>query len=93
MVLYSKRVYGSQFSGEKIYLKIQYFVTNMLNKNEVFFLGDTLYLLGFFDGSTKTKDVELSPKNHLYFILLDSRPGTISNFLEIHFSPGLKMTM
>ena len=40
MVLYSKFAYGSQFSGEKNYLEIRYWVADILSKNPVsFFLG------------------------------------------------------
>ena len=40
MVLYSKLMYGSQFSGEKKRLKIRYLVAEILGKNEVLsFLG------------------------------------------------------
>ena len=34
-VLYSKFAYGSQFSGEKNYLKIRYLVAEILDKNPV----------------------------------------------------------
>ena len=45
MVLYSKFAYGSQFSGEKNYLKILQLVYEILGKNPVsFFLGRPVYV-------------------------------------------------
>ena len=45
MVLYSRFLYGSQFSGEKNDLKIRYLVTEILSKHGVlFFLGHPVML-------------------------------------------------
>ena len=44
MALYSKFAYGSQFSGEKIDLKIRYLVAEILSTNGVlFFWGHPVY--------------------------------------------------
>ena len=47
MVLYSKFLYGSQFSGEKSDLKIRYLVTKILSERGVSFFWDTLYMVNF----------------------------------------------
>ena len=44
MVLYSKCLCESLFSGEKIDLKIRYLVAKILSKNGVSFFWDTLYI-------------------------------------------------
>ena len=52
MVLCSKFAYGSQFSGEKNGLKIQYLVAEILSKSGVlFFLGHPVYLKGIISKS------------------------------------------
>ena len=49
MVLYSKFMYGSQFSGEKKGLKIQSLVAKILSQNGVsFFLGHPVVLFNAF---------------------------------------------
>ena len=49
MVLYTEFAYGSQFSGEKNYLKTLHLAAEILSKNPVSFFWDTLYIYRWYD--------------------------------------------